>query len=285
MENIAKQLLEKYFSEIKKLDEMTIEKIDKTRKAILVIHHVLLELKVYIYGYNFKDIIQNIHFHKEIVPNFVAEYIFHVQVLKLETTVARMAEEPCKKMLEKEKRDINRFFEKNTALLQYLAGGNTYLDEKYFLNEGTQLEFSFLDESTTILESRFITSTGYTIARLNAYERLLHHIESILVETNISNRKESTTKKMTNPSSLQWTESNISLTEISYALKYAGAVNNGKVDIKEIVEILAKAFNVKPGNIYRNKQDLYSRRNQGMFLDRLRKELVRGLEDSDDHYK
>ena len=103
MENVAKQLLEKYSVEVKRLEEMTIEKIEKVRRIILVIHHVLLELKVYVYGYDFKDPIQNIRFHKEIVPGFVAEYIFHVQVLKLETTVAMMAEDPSKKMLEKEK--------------------------------------------------------------------------------------------------------------------------------------------------------------------------------------
>lgn len=68
---------------------------------------------------------------------------------------------------------------------------------------------------------------------------------------------------------------------MAYALKYSGAINRGNVDVKAIADVLAQVFNTQQVNIYRNKQDLYSRKNQSMFIDKLRKDLIRGLEESD----
>lgn len=46
-----------------------------------------------------------------------------------------------------------------------------------------------------------------------------------------------------------WTDSNIALVELIYALHSASFINNGKIDIKELVELFEKLFNIEPCGI------------------------------------
>ncbi|PZP47252.1 MAG: hypothetical protein DI598_11165 [Pseudopedobacter saltans] len=275
MENFLKQLWADYQEKTELLDRRELNARDKHGEHMKIVLSTLFELKSLVYQHEFPNKEEQIRYHKHQVPKFMAELVFLVHAQRLETAIRMVSGRVRRKFLDKEKRDINRFFEKNLQLSQYLSGDNNYLDEKLFLQEGVQMEFPFLDESAFVLESRFITGTGYTIARILAYGKLISYLNE-LGATDSSMDKDPVTV-----SPLNWTDTGMSLTEIAYALKYSGAVNKGNVDVKEIAEVLGRAFNTRPVNVYRNKQDLYSRKNQSMFLDRLRKELIRGLEESD----
>lgn len=276
MENYITQLWNRYVSASgeSKMGELTTQ--DNNMQAIRAIYAAILELRTFMHNYVFQSRSEQLKYHKIYAPKFIAEYIYFIQVQKLNIS-SIVSKNVRRKRLEKERRDINHFFEKNLRLSEYLAGGHEYLDDKLFLNDGLQLEIPFLDESTFILEAQFITGTGFTIARLKAYERLLNYIEKLLAPNKINE----TAVRPSIQSPLNWTDSGISLTEMAYALKYSGAINQGNVDVKTIADVLAQVFNTQQINIYRNKQDLYSRKNQSMFIDKLRKDLIRGLEQSD----
>ncbi len=276
MENFLKHLWADYQDKIGFLYKRELHAHDKHGEHMKIVFSMLFGLKSFVYQHEFPSKEEQIHYHKHQVPKFMAELVFLVHAQRLETAIRMVSERVRRKFLEKEKRDLNRFFEKNLQLSQYLSGGNNYLDEKLFLQEGVQMEFPFLDESAFILESRFITGTGYTIARILAYGKLMSYLDGLLTTDSCIDKNPMTV------SSLNWTDTGMSLTEMAYALKYSGAVNKGNVDVKTIADVLARVFNTQQVNIYRNKQDLYSRKNQSMFLDKLRKELIRGLEESDE---
>jgi len=276
MENFLKQLWTDYLEKTEWLEKRGQPSKESYAARTRLVFAMLLELKAFIYQYEFVDNKEKIRYHKHHVPKFMAELVFLIHVQRLENTTQLVSDRVRKKLLEKEKRDLNRFFEKNLSLSQYMSGNNDYLDGQYFLQEGVQMEFPFLDESAFVLESRFITVTGFTIARILAYGRLLPHLEELLAKD-----PDAVKEGRTEVSSLNWTDTGMSLTEMAYALKYSGAVNKGNVDVKEIADALATAFHAPDVNIYRNKQDLYSRKSQSMFLDRLRKALILGLEESD----
>lgn len=139
------------------------------------------------------------------------------------------------------------------------------IEAECFLREGD------LFHNCSIALGRF-QAYGKLIPLLTRKKSILHKLISTHAEH---------AKTQGEPGQLFWTDSGMSLTEIAYALRYAGVINKGNVEVKEIADALAKVFNLPPVNIYRNKQDLYSRKNQTMFLDKLRKDLIRGMEDSD----
>ncbi|QES88529.1 RteC domain-containing protein [Rhizosphaericola mali] len=276
MENYITQLWNRYISASGESRSTDVTTQDYNMQAIRAIYATILELRSFMHNYIFQSRNEQLKYHKFYAPRFIAEYIYFIQVQKLNIS-SIVSSNVRRKRLEKERRDINRFFEKNLRISEYLAGGHEYLDEKLFLNDGLQLEIPFLDESTFILEAQLITGAGFTIARLKAYERLLNYIEKLLAQEKINETESNHSVQST----LNWTDTGMSLTEMAYALKYSGAINQGNVDVKTIADALAQVFNTQQVNIYRNKQDLYSRKNQSMFIDKLRKDLIRGLEQSD----
>lgn len=278
MNNFTQALWSSLQEELERFSQQGTPRSEWYKEALQRSLGSLQELKIYTYNYHFGDQAEEIRFNRELAPPFNATYIYYLRCTKIMDRLKGLPARAAKKDVAREKKDLYRFFHKNAALHQYCNAGHHYLDVQYFVREAMQMDLPFTEEFSTVMDSRFVTASSYRIAQFIAYERVLEFLSDL--ESGIAPPPQAMVPATT-ASGLHWTDSKISLTEIAYALKYARAVNDGKAEVGEIAEALGKAFNFTPGNIYRLKQDLYSRRSQGKFLERLRQELVRGLEDSD----
>ncbi|QES89666.1 RteC domain-containing protein [Rhizosphaericola mali] len=272
MEKFVTELWESLKKELTHLKQKELGSIDLHKASLLFCNKALQELKLYIYAYHFVNQEEEIHFHKYLAPKFNSAYIFHYRAWKFSLSKSIYG----KKAKNREEKEINRFLLRNAELYSYMARNDNYLDAIYYTKIKAQLEIPFDEEFMQIIDKQFVTAHSYKIAQLQAYKKLSFWLQK--QQNCISSQNNQAQNIGTN---LNWTDTGMSLTEMAYALKYSGAINQGNVDVKTIADALAQVFNTQQVNIYRNKQDLYSRKNQSMFIDKLRKDLIRGLEQSD----
>lgn len=78
---------------------------------------------------------------------------------------------------------------------------------------------------------------------------------------------------------LTWTGSKTDLIELIYALDTEGCFNNGKIPLIQIAAYFESVFNIELGNnIARNFYDMRIRNHPTPFLDRLREEIRKRME-------
>lgn len=255
-----------------KLDAATVK--ERCAKSLPVIKKAMLELKIFMHAYDFKDQQEEILYFKEIIPALHGDYIYYARLLDMET---RMPEGGRRKFLRKEIKVLERFFRRYGGLYQYYKIGATHLDGQYYTRNAILSELAF-DEYCPVMDSYFTTLKGFKLAQFIGYERLLQYQQEQLYRKTGSLAPSGNVPKITFTGPKMW------LVELLYASFYAECFNDGKVELKELAQVFEYAFNINLGNFYRSKQELYTRKNSAAFLDKLRKSLLKGMEDTDGNY-
>ncbi len=70
-------------------------------------------------------------------------------------------------------------------------------------------------------------------------------------------------------SQFQWTGSKSDLIELSYALYYIKALNNGQITLNQIISTFEQVFNVKLQNFSRTLIDIKNKQQENLFVVRL----------------
>jgi transposase len=116
-----------------------------------------------------------------------------------------------------------------------------------------------------------------------AYESLMKYASNEigkLIENPLAEFKGNSKKSFL--SRAEWTGHNVEAIELIYALHSAKVLNYGNIEIKEIVKLFEKMFNIKLDNSYRTFKDIQGRKTiKTKFLDNLKQALLKRLEDLD----
>src|SRR5690606_29638157 len=124
-------------------------------------------------------------------------------------------------------------------------------------------------------DHRFCTSHDYKVAKI-----LANDLIQVYLEDQLNN---SSKKKLSDNSSLNWTASKTALTELIYALHAKGVFNNGNADIKLIAKTSESAFNIDLGDFYHTFMELKARKiNRTKFLDSLCEALIKKMDEQDE---
>jgi hypothetical protein len=121
-------------------------------------------------------------------------------------------------------------------------------------------------------DEMFSTSHDYKLSKIIANERyqeyLLHQI----------NNTENITSCNLCP--ITWTSNQTDLIELIYALAESGAINNGNIEIKHLIDNFQALFQVDLHHYYRKYTDITNRKKERtVFLDRLKVGLIRRMEE------
>lgn len=278
MLNFTEKLQTKMFTSLDAIGSSTNEgglELHYFSEAVPVVKNILMELKIFIYQYKFRDKEEEILFYKELSPLFVAEYIYHLNMKEL---CFSLPADPTrrKKVISSEIKNINRFCARNLTLYKYFRKGETIMDSYYFTRKSYQIDV-FSDGTNSVLDELFVTPAGHRFAQFRALERM------IVVLDDLKEHKDKAQRKLCN-SKYSWTDNKLGLIEIVYALYFSGCINQGNVSIKELADFIGSMFNVNLDNIYRLKQQFLTRKNSSAYLDHLKLLFIKGLQDQDDRY-
>ena len=252
----------------KQLDNINSENsdiLDITNQSIIICRNTLSDFKKLLSKSGFKNISEEMKFFKEVKQFPLSNLIFHFEIKSFEIKLPKGNLEAQKRFTLKKINKINRFNLHNLDFLQYIKLGETYLDDRYFTRKHfnncniTHSKYYFQDPE-------FSTSHDLLLAKVKAYNKLIKYLEIRLANLGKPMNK----IKNLNFKPLNWTGSKTDMTELGYALKFHGSINNGNVNVNEIIHLLEMAFNFKSGDPYKNYSEIRIRKkSRTKFLDEL----------------
>jgi hypothetical protein len=269
-------------NELNQLKSKSIDVILFSETAAGICWLALIEIRKIIIKNGFQDQKEEIQFFKYVKPKVFSYYIYYIKLFDVESYRHKSAKKYQIKYLNHILKELHKFFEENKQFYQYYRGNYEYMDHLYYVREKDNYRVHF-NNICTLNDYKFSTAYDNTIAAILAYENLIIYIDNEIdkLEKGLAN-KGMTEEKQSFFSNAQWTGSIISCVELIYALQSSGAINNGNIEIKELVQIFENMFNIKLEEVYRIFSDIQMRKkNRTKFLDDLKSALIRRMEESD----
>lgn len=278
MNQFVPKLHKELNSELQTIDLEETNTINKAQKSIVCIRAALCKLKSFVLNYSFKSEAEEIHFFKEIKPEFFSKLIYFVKISNIESRRPTGSREIQESFLRHELEKINFFFNNHLQFYQYYRMSSTFLDDKCFLRGKEDLHL-YQESLMFYVDPDFSTSHDYMVAKIMAND---------LLEIFLNTELEVLAVKTSNPNwgqlgfseqSFQWTDSKTSLVELIYALNAAGVINNGHCEIRELSAFFEQAFNVRFPDVYRTYLEIKIRTTPTKFIDNLKQALLRKMEE------
>lgn len=252
--------------------------LKKSLDASHILGNAFDRLKEFIIAYKFKDEDEEILFFKEIKPKIFCHLIYYRKVYNIEMHRPVASIEAQKEYLKLKMDVIHDFNNKILDFYRYYRSGATYLDAAYFVRGKPDTE-QYLETFYYERDPQFSTNADFKVAKIIANDMvqayLLSELESLDNNMHKSNTSPFPKVKLT------WTGSKTELIELIYALDTEGCFNNGKIPLTQIAAYFESIFNIDLGNnIARNFYDMRIRNQLTPFLDRLREEILKRMENT-----
>jgi len=262
------------------LSEITLSGVDLTeqyRASILVCKKAMSKLKNYVSSYSFDNVDEEVHFFKEIKPLFYSKYIYFINVYNFLMQKPPGGDTAFRAYINFHLADLERFFDTNKAFFQYYRSHSVQLDEIYFTRGGfdVQMELEDFEE-----DEQYSTSHDYKLSKIMAHERFQDYLNLELAKLNISDNEIAPNIAIIPFNRANWTAAKTDAVELIYSLKASGSVNNGNIDIRELVLIWEYIFQIDLGDYYHKYKDITRRKkDMSAFLDRLKASFLRWIDD------
>jgi RteC protein len=247
------------------------QRMEATGSAI---HRIKEKLRLH----HFETVDEEIHFFKQVFPETLALHFYYQQRIEWDRLRENGSAECLYRFTDQIFFQAENFRSAQKDFYEYCRDGKTYLDSFYFLRVSpVNRKHSFAPG--LIIDPQSPPLHCELLARLIAFTRLENEMHQRIGESN----KHSASKPI--QSKLKWTDKNIFLIELVYALKEQGSFNQGNASLKEIFATLQEVFDVELRNPARQFQDILSRKTGNTnFLDMLIRKLEKKIEDiENDH--
>ncbi|MCL1670933.1 RteC domain-containing protein [Elizabethkingia ursingii] len=245
------------------------DKILCFESVLMHIDQSVRTLKSMVSGFIFENVADEIYFFKYLKPYFVAEYIYFSTLLNIDVLKPKADIKALKKYYEKELLKIKQHQLKYQHFYDYYYRRATYLDHKYFVRKGYDLKMR-LPENLYNYDDRFTTSHDQYVSCFLAYEKLKIHLSKSIKEEDSLSTYDTAIK-------LSWSSSKVALVELLYALYKSKSLNNGNLELSQLIRWAEYNFNLELGNYHKTIGEIRGRKN-------LRTKFLSFLSDHLDQY-
>jgi hypothetical protein len=253
----------------------------RVEKCIRICEESLLELRQWVMERSFPDRDCEIYFFKQVKPVIMARYIYYQKVYRLHIGYFNGSGLLEKARLERELKDIARYFADNRDLYTYYRMGYTHHDELFFVRGAYDWKIC---PEVNHFDGAFSTSGDGKLAELMAYELLLKYIDGMLnPSVKLAESPTLTASRPAAAGTLQCTASITDIVELGYALHAAGFFNNGKASIRDIMTFLSTVLQKDLHHYARLFFQIQERKgNVTKYLDELKTGFVRYINQLDE---
>ena len=252
--------------------------LKKSLDASRVLGNAFDKLKEFIIAYKFKDEEEETLFFKEIKPKIFCHLIYYRKVYNIEMHRPVASIEAQKEFLKKKLDVIQDFNDKILDFYRYYRSGATYLDAAYFVRGRPDTE-QYLETFYYERDPQFSTNADFKVAKIMANDMLQAYLLSEL--EGLDNYMQKPNVSSFPKVKLTWTGSKTELIELIYALDTVGCFNNDKIPLIQIAAYFESVFNIELGNnIARNFYDMRIRNQPTPFIDRLREEIRKRMDNT-----
>jgi len=226
---------------------------------------------------------EEVMFFKFVKPRFYMLYIYEVELYNLISGVPRGTEDMVKDYYLSELSFIKRFYLQHSFLYDYYQREEEAMDDAFFLRRNLDVLLpDVAGAGLGVFSDGFSTNQDYNFAKFRALERLQDYIlerirliyvrpEPVIPEVLLSRGK------------LKWTDEKIKLVELAYGIFLSGSLNNGKLEIADVVSWLEQSLGIDLGVAYRKFVSIGRRKNLSYtkYLDEMREKILIYINEKD----
>jgi hypothetical protein len=250
---------------------------EQHRASILICKKAMTKMKGFVSNHAFQSVQEEIHFFKEVKPLFYSKYIYFINVYNYLMQFPAGGEQAVKAYINFHLADLQRFFDNNKAFYQYYRSGSTQMDEVYFTRGGfdVQMELEDFEE-----DEHYSTSHDYKLSKIMANEKFQDYLK--LEHARVGNEQllPQVSGKVFPFAHPNWTATPTDAIELIYSLKASGSVNNGNIDVRELVGIFEFVFQMEIKESYHKIIDIGRRKKTvPIFLNKLIDGLLKLIND------
>ena len=279
-----KELLENILSEIDvEIDEIDLYGYDIVENSLSMVHHlqaVLNDLKTKLQTYSFPAKEDEITFFKTQKPEILGRLLFFYKIYRIETQCPNGSDDVIRSYINRELDNLTYFFNRNLDFYQYYRSHSTLYDEYYFVRGKSDLRLC-TDSAQFDKDPNFSTGYDYKVAKIIANEMLRIYLNKRLVKLETNTQVEDNLQKCLKYP-FRFTGKKVFLIELGYSLVSSGDINNGNVEIKEMMNFLGTVFQVELGDYYAAYIAMKERKkDRTAYLSRLQDSLVKRMDEDD----
>ncbi len=279
-----KELLENILSEIDvEIDEIDLYGYDIVENSLSMVHRlqaVLNDLKTKLQTYSFPAKEDEITFFKTQKPEILGRLLFFYKIYRIETQCPNGSDDVIRSYINRELDNLTYFFNRNLDFYQYYRSHSTLYDEYYFVRGKSDLRLC-TDSAQFDKDPNFSTGYDYKVAKIIANEMLRIYLNKRLVKLETNTQVEDNLQKCLKYP-FRFTGKKVFLIELGYSLVSSGDINNGNVEIKEMMNFLGTVFQVELGDYYAAYIAMKERKkDRAAYLSRLQDSLVKRMDEDD----
>jgi hypothetical protein len=267
-----KNITERFYTALEnQLAGISEPKLEHYRASILICKKAMSKLKNYITSYAFETVTEEVHFFKNVKPRFYGKYIYFINVYNFLVQKPTGSATIQQDYIQMHLHEIKTFFDHNRAFYSYYRSGMTQLDETYYTRGGFDVQAELEDFEE---DQQYSTSHDYKLSKIIANEKFQDYLHLEMAKLNAP-------EALVLPFKLpNWTAAKVDAIELIYALKASGSVNNGNIDIAELVTLWETIYQVDLKESYHKFTDITNRKKEiPVFLNKLRDGLLRWIDD------
>ena len=277
-----KELLENILSEIDvEIDEIDLYGYDIVENSLSMVHRlqaVLNDLKTKLQTYSFPAKEDEITFFKTQKPEILGRLLFFYKIYRIETQCPNGSDDVIRSYINRELDNLTYFFNRNLDFYQYYRSHSTLYDEYYFVRGKSDLRLC-TDSAQFDKDPNFSTGYDYKVAKIIANEMLRIYLNKRLVKLETNTQVENNLQKCLKYP-FRFTGKKVFLIELGYSLVSSGDINNGNVEIKEMMNFLGTVFQVELGDYYAAYIAMKERKKDWTaYLSRLQDSLVKRMDE------
>ena len=265
------------------IDEIDLYGYDIIETSLSMVHRlqtVLSDLRTKIQTYVFPTKEDEILFFKVQKPEILGRLLFFYKIYRIETQCPNGSDEVIKGDISRELDNLTYFFNRNLDFYQYYRSHSILYDEYYFVRGKSDLRLC-TDSAQFDKDPNFSTGYDYKVAKIIANEMLRIYLNKRLVKLETNTQVEDNLQKCLKYP-FRFTGKKVFLIELGYSLVSSGDINNGNVEIKEMMNFLGTVFQVELGDYYAAYIAMKERKkDRTAYLSRLQESLVKRMDEDD----
>lgn len=280
MKEKLSQILVLIDSEIDEIDLYGYDIIPTSLSMVHRLQGILNDLRNQLQTYVFPTKEDEISFFKSQKPEILGRLLYFHKIYRIETQCPNDSNEAVKSYLNKELDNLTYFFNRNLDFYQYYRSHSTIYDEYYFVRGKSDLRLC-TDSAQFDKDPNFSTGYDYKVAKIIANEMLRIYLNKRLVKLETNTQIEDNLQKCLKYP-FRFTGKKVFLIELGYSLVSSGDINNGNVEIKEMMNFLGTVFQVELGDYYAAYIAMKERKkDRTAYLSRLQDSLVKRMDEDD----
>ena len=280
MKELVNNMLAEIEVDISEIDLYGYDIIETSLSMVHRLQELLNDLKAKLQTYSFPAKENEITFFKTQKPEILGRLLFFYKIYRIETQCPNGSNDVIRNYISKELDNLTYFFNRNLDFYQYYRSHSTLYDEYYFVRGKSDLRLC-TDSAQFDKDPNFSTGYDYKVAKIIANEMLRIYLNKRLVKLETNTQIEDNLQKCLKYP-FRFTGKKVFLIELGYSLVSSGDINNGNVEIKEMMNFLGTVFQVELGDYYAAYIAMKERKkDRTAYLSRLQDSLVKRMDEDD----